>query len=1278
MVAISKSFVRSISMTVILSIIFTALCPMAIFSASETIPTETITVTNAGFDGEVAIIEGSVSTGEKAYLKLDVKKDGVDFYTENFYTEANGTFSVDFDVDPVGNERQTYTYTIKENLPETVVTSIHTQNFQGTLPAYTANTGSVDSTLGNPAPSYQLGSAKRLLYSHSSAITSGSYTVETDLYFNDVPTSNGNIFMTTNAAGSSADADNGANAHYAYIIDINSGDLRIRYSDTNVKANQTATNKYAVIVSDVAKETWYKVKVCMNLDTYEMQVYLNGTRVLELTDLYIFAQKNYTRAFDTSSGTRPEVYIDNLKIDNVVEGSLLGIEDKAGSLIRYGITDYNNAIIAVNGANDETIIGVLDANKDIIGIDISKYYGFDDAGKDTVETGMTSSPDYNTLEDIRTAYNEVCSYVDIKAATGANLKDKLKMNASILNIELSDDFYDDADIIGCIYSNISYVSDFDTLKTLVLEGNDLFKLKNLDTSDLSSAKSFMAKYGYNVDYDACNDDIKNAIKTEADNFTLDYSKKPIENLKLWATAINAAYVNAKKINSDYVINVSEYKVTDNKIVISGSVEPKVKYNFVAVASQNGIEKGRALFSTDAEGKFSCTITLPVSRNDIEYTVKIEAIVPEEDPIYLFKEYFDGTETNSYTMSDGVNIVDNIGTPVPALKVSKETGEERARQLATVAEIASLTEGLLCIKADFMKPEKSASTIYRVADNNGSTNAITLASDNEGKVTLTYLDASNVLVIKDLILADDFEVNKWYSLSIKIDTQTNEAIITIDDVKYNFTLGISAINLTRAFDTIAAGTGIHYIDNVVIYQDKAERINSSVEVMNVLVYGTDAISATIEAVTSASPETMESVLLSNNHILKLDLTASSDFNNLADDSSVVSALANKQTFSGVNEICKIFYGETALQKMKESADNIVKATTLEKYSSYIGINKSDVLKNNPIYLSLLGSNINSANNMAELKVVSNKITLAASIMSATQFTIKGVIDNNITALVNLGLNGEYNSLTSDEKKTVSGAIFDVDLSETNINNLLGAIVQKVNDAITDLPNGDLPGGSGGGGGGSAGGRPAGAASGNASGDTIAIAPGNAETITPQLSKTFDDVSSGHWACEAIEYLASKGIVAGKGQRRFEPDVTVKREEFIKMIIVSLGVELKTGEGVFEDVPVDVWYSNYVNTAVDLGIVNGISEKHFGSGIDVSRQDAVTILYRCKDSLNSGLIDSREYHEFDDANEISGYAKKAVEYFYECNVINGINEQVFAPTKSLTRVEAAKMLYEIIRR
>ena len=92
MVANSKSFVRSISMTVILSIIFTALCPMAIFSASETIPTETITVTNAGFDGEVATIEGSVSTGEKAYLKLDVKKKWHRFLYRKFLYRSERNF----------------------------------------------------------------------------------------------------------------------------------------------------------------------------------------------------------------------------------------------------------------------------------------------------------------------------------------------------------------------------------------------------------------------------------------------------------------------------------------------------------------------------------------------------------------------------------------------------------------------------------------------------------------------------------------------------------------------------------------------------------------------------------------------------------------------------------------------------------------------------------------------------------------------------------------------------------------------------------------------------------------------------------------------------------------------------------------------------------------------------------------------------------------------------------------------------------------------------------
>lgn len=1249
---------KIISSLVIISILFSLLSPLCIFAGEAS----TVTITEELINENKATIKGSISINKKAHLNLDVKKNGEAFYNESFYTADNGAFSVSFDVDAPQTESDRYAYTLSELKGEDEMNTVHEQDFSKELPAYTVNTGMVDDTLGKAEPSYQLGDRKRLLYQHSSAITAGIYTVETDLYFNSVPTSNGNIFMATNVKGDGTDADNGAGAHYAYIVDVNSGKLRIRYADTNVTANQTATNKYATIIESIDKEVWYKIKIVMNLDTLEMNVFLNDTEVLKDTEMYIFKQKTYTRIFDTSGAQRPEVYLDNIKILNVVKGTSLGIESVVGEIVQYGTEAYRNATGAVNGADEETIVGILEENKGILGIDISKYNELSPEAKDLFEAAMIG--DYDDVSEIKTAYDETCAYADIRCAEGDELASKLSVYHEILNVPVNDDFYEDSSIIGCINANMSVTSKFSDVQTLVAQANDLFTLKNTDSANLASVESFMGKYGYNVSYNTCDDSIKSAIRAEKEGFEFDYAKSPAENLRLWAAALNTAYVEANRQNSDYSINVSEYKVVANEIIISGFVEPKVEYDFIATATQNNEEKGKKAFKTDADGKFNFKLTLPETQDDIDYSIKIEAVVPEENPNYLFEEYYDGTENNSYTVSENIDIVNDKGLPVPALKVSKEAEEDKnARQLVTVTQISTLSNGVLCINANFMKPEKSASILYRVADSTGNTNAITLASEADGKLVLNYYDSSKTIKKAEIIPADDFETNNWYSLSIKMDIKTKKTVLTVDNNEFSFISGIDITNLTRAYDTIATSPAVHYMDNIVVYQDTAKRIDAAEDIVVVTVYGTKAISNAITTVKNATTDTIMEAIKGQNHIFEIDFT---DYDTLNQNSTVIAALADDDSYVNVEQIRKVFYTETALQKMKETSDNKAKADILKKYSDYIEVSKTDVLPENSVYLSLLGANIANVSDRVELKSMATNLVLAARLMSATQFTVQGVVDANITALKNLGLKSQYDGLNPDQKSRVCNGVFDVSEDVTALGTLLSDIVRNINSKIDAelvitpiVPTVQ-------------------AGQGNSSNSSSYISPDvNTKPVEVKPAEIFKDVQESHWAYESVNYLAKKGIIDGKSDNSFEPDTTVKREEFVKMIVVALGKDLVETKLNFEDVPSDGWYAGYIATAVEAGIVNGITDTMFGVNKDITRQDALTLLYRCRKALNAGLTEERAYTEFADSGEISDYATEAVEFFYRVNVVDGFEDNTFAPFQSLTRAQAAKMIYEIIR-
>ena len=236
-------------------------------------------------------------------------------------------------------------------------------------------------------------------------------------------------------------------------------------------------------------------------------------------------------------------------------------------------------------------------------------------------------------------------------------------------------------------------------------------------------------------------------------------------------------------------------------------------------------------------------------------------------------------------------------------------------------------------------------------------------------------------------------------------------------------------------------------------------------------------------------------------------------------------------------------------------------------------------------------------------------------------------------------------------------------------MLETAVKKANDAKKS-------GGSSGGGGGSSGG-------GGGRGTSVSIETGNESAVKPDTEKepirekgSFSDVSGEHWAKEAVEALAEKGIISGFGDGTFKPDNNVTREEFVKMAVVAFGIPYEGKSCAFLDVFENDWFRPYVGAAQEYGLVNGIADDIFGIHKEITRQDAAVILKRIADYKGIALDAIREYDEFTDGNEIGGYAADAVKDLYCGGVISGKGGGYFAPEDTCTRAEAAKMIYGIV--
>lgn len=216
-----------------------------------------------------------------------------------------------------------------------------------------------------------------------------------------------------------------------------------------------------------------------------------------------------------------------------------------------------------------------------------------------------------------------------------------------------------------------------------------------------------------------------------------------------------------------------------------------------------------------------------------------------------------------------------------------------------------------------------------------------------------------------------------------------------------------------------------------------------------------------------------------------------------------------------------------------------------------------------------------------------------------------------------------------------------------------------------------GGSGGGGGGtgssSGGNRTPNISAGDLSGVTN---PNTNINQTPQ--EGFRDMEQTQWAIPYVMKLYTHGVVQGDENGNFQPERSVSREEFVKMLVLSLDIPESETAVPFTDMQQGGWYVSYIQAAVAAGIVNGLSETQFGVGETINREDMATMIYRAMNYLEIALEQTGEAAVITDAQNISGYAQEAVSALVRSGVISGNENGQFLPQNQATRAEAAKML------
>ena len=129
--------------------------------------------------------------------------------------------------------------------------------------------------------------------------------------------------------------------------------------------------------------------------------------------------------------------------------------------------------------------------------------------------------------------------------------------------------------------------------------------------------------------------------------------------------------------------------------------------------------------------------------------------------------------------------------------------------------------------------------------------------------------------------------------------------------------------------------------------------------------------------------------------------------------------------------------------------------------------------------------------------------------------------------------------------------------------------------------------------------------------------------PGVAHAFSDVPAGHPYATAINELSSRGIIEGFDDGTFRPNGLVTRQQFAKMICLTLGLTVSEDEPQpFTDLgynnPSTLYPNDYVAAAWRTGITTGVTPTAFVPGKLIPRCQVVTMTVRAIEKLRPGHL------------------------------------------------------------
>ena len=173
--------------------------------------------------------------------------------------------------------------------------------------------------------------------------------------------------------------------------------------------------------------------------------------------------------------------------------------------------------------------------------------------------------------------------------------------------------------------------------------------------------------------------------------------------------------------------------------------------------------------------------------------------------------------------------------------------------------------------------------------------------------------------------------------------------------------------------------------------------------------------------------------------------------------------------------------------------------------------------------------------------------------------------------------------------------------------------------------------------------------------------------------FTDVTEGDdWFYDAVAYVYENGIMAGTGETTFEPYMELDRAMAAQLFYNLEGKPAVTGDSTFTDVTSAHWAVDAITWAAQNDIVAGIGGNLYDPDSNVTREQFAVMLYKYARFKGYDLTATGDLTRFPDAGSISSWAETALSWANGKGLINGHENGTIDPKGSTIRAQAASIM------